>query len=281
MVHVKLGFIRPGLLYYDDLTDKFLNAKTNEHRRRIFSEIVYKKSKFNSSVSNDNAGGHLKFLINTLTHVGKLTKSDIGALMCTDIREFEDKGYLSEEELSGKKEEIANTSFLERKYNQSKHFQSILANLNGLRYHDNVLYFDEDAERLFPPDYERRGRDVYLHTIFKDELKKESCREFNEIKCMVENIAYPILIASHIKPWRKSTEIEAYDPSNGLLLTRSMDALFDQGEISFEDNGEIILADCLPKSTYEYLNGLSIHNVFLTNERITYLKYHRVEILKA
>ena len=77
--------------------------------------------------------------------------------MCTDIREFEDKGYLSEEELSGKKEEIANTSFLERKYNQSKHFQSILANLNGLRYHDNVLYFDEDAERLFPPDYERRG----------------------------------------------------------------------------------------------------------------------------
>ena len=51
---VKLGFIRPGLLYYDDLTDKFLNAKTNEHRRRIFSEIVYKKSKFNSSVSNDN-----------------------------------------------------------------------------------------------------------------------------------------------------------------------------------------------------------------------------------
>ena len=41
----------------------------------------------------------------------------------------------------------------------------------------------------------------------KDELKKESCREFNEIKCMVENIAYPILIASHIKPWRKSTEI--------------------------------------------------------------------------
>ena len=34
---------------------------------------------------------------------------------------------------------------------------------------------------------------------------------------MVENIAYPILIASHIKPWRKSTEIEAYDPSNGFM----------------------------------------------------------------
>ena len=277
---VKLGFISYKMSYYHELTDKFLDAKTNRQRKRIFSEIVYKKSNFASSISKNNPSGHLKFLIDTLTNVGHLTKKDVAALMYTDIDKFKEIGYLTENDLNKQKKEMSEIDFLDRKYNQTAHFKSILKNLHGLKFQDDILYFEEDAERLFPPDYERHGRDVYLHGVFKDGLKDESRQMLGEVKCMVENIAYPILIASHIKPWRKSAELEAYDPSNGLLLTRSMDALFDQGDISFENDGKIILAKTLPQSTHDHLKKLNIYDSFLTSERINYLKYHRRKILK-
>ena len=40
---------------------------------------------------------------------------------------------------------------------------------------------------------------------------------------------------------------EAYDSSNGLLLTKSMDALFGRGYISFENDDKIILLQNVPR----------------------------------
>ncbi len=49
-----------------------------------------------------------------------------------------------------------------------------------------------------------------------------------EYKCAVLNIpTSPILIASHIKPWRFSNDEERLDPNNGILLSPNIDALFD------------------------------------------------------
>jgi putative restriction endonuclease len=53
------------------------------------------------------------------------------------------------------------------------------------------------------------------------------------------------LIASHIKLWRKSNDIERLDVNNGLLLCPNHDALFDKGYISFNDNGSIFISDSL------------------------------------
>lgn len=50
------------------------------------------------------------------------------------------------------------------------------------------------------------------------------------------------LRASHIKPWRSSSNEERLDPDNGLLLVANADALFDRGLISFADDGLIIIA---------------------------------------
>lgn len=46
-----------------------------------------------------------------------------------------------------------------------------------------------------------------------------------------------ILRASHIKPWHLSSNFERLDAFNGLLLSPNMDALFDQGYISFTKQG--------------------------------------------
>lgn len=50
------------------------------------------------------------------------------------------------------------------------------------------------------------------------------------------------LRASHCKPWRDSTNDERLAGDNGLLLTPSIDHLFDRGFISFADDGELLVS---------------------------------------
>jgi hypothetical protein len=62
--------------------------------------------------------------------------------------------------------------------------------------------------------------------------------------CRVTKVDRPEhLRASHCKPWRdcKSSD-ERLDGENGLLLTPSIDHLFDRGFISFEDNGDLLVS---------------------------------------
>lgn len=67
----------------------------------------------------------------------------------------------------------------------------------------------------------------------------------------------PILVASHIVPWRlcESNE-ERLDPNNGLLLTPNLDKLFDRRLISFADTGEILVRRTLREQDRDRL-GLS------------------------
>ena len=64
-----------------------------------------------------------------------------------------------------------------------------------------------------------------------------------ETHCRVTGVNRPEhLIASHCKPWRDSDNAERLDGENGLLLTPSIDHLFDRGFISFENNGELLVS---------------------------------------
>lgn len=52
--------------------------------------------------------------------------------------------------------------------------------------------------------------------------------------------------ASHIKAWRLADNAERLDPLNGLPLVATLDALFDAGLISFQDNGAMLVSERLP-----------------------------------
>ncbi|RUP35403.1 MAG: HNH endonuclease [Curvibacter sp.] len=53
--------------------------------------------------------------------------------------------------------------------------------------------------------------------------------------CTLTGISLPeLLIASHIKPWRESSDEERLDPTNGLLLATHADKLFDRHLLSFQ-----------------------------------------------
>jgi putative restriction endonuclease len=52
----------------------------------------------------------------------------------------------------------------------------------------------------------------------------------------------PLLLASHIKPWKASTPVEKTAASNGLLLNAFHDRAFDQGFITLDDDYRIVVA---------------------------------------
>jgi hypothetical protein len=78
----------------------------------------------------------------------------------------------------------------------------------------------------------RRGQGLFKERVGKIESR---CRITG-----VENPAH--LVASHCKPWRDSTNDERLDGENGLLLTSSIDHLFDRGFIGFENSGALIIS---------------------------------------
>jgi len=73
-----------------------------------------------------------------------------------------------------------------------------------------------------------------------------------ENHCRITGVTFQAhLFASHIKPWRESTNEERLNGENGLLLTPSIDHLFDRGFISFEDNGELLISEVAHKESVQ------------------------------
>ena len=121
-----------------------------------------------------------------------------------------------------------------------------------------------------------------LQTFYKDTL-------FHEFEhcCPLCGIDLPhMLIASHIKPFRDCAHIyECSDYHNGLLLCRNHDYLFDQGYISFQDDGAIMISEELAEkenleSAYMIHADDILQKAYLDETRRMFLDYHRSHIFK-
>lgn len=111
--------------------------------------------------------------------------------------------------------------------------------------------------------------------IFKKKLLNDS-KECKICKLTKQDL----LIASHIKPWKDSNNIERLDKNNGFLLCPTHDALFDKGYITFDDEGQIILSSQMKKDEYKILNIEDTVKININNENKKYLKWHRENIFK-
>ena len=87
-----------------------------------------------------------------------------------------------------------------------------------------------------------------------------------------------LLVASHIKPWKDSTDEEKTDGDNGLLLCPAHDSLFDKGFISFDDNGRIRISDRLSEKNRELMNIRPGQKIPVSGRMKGYLKYHREHV---
>lgn len=289
---VKLGFVNPEFKSYHPNTKDYLNAQSSRRRQTLFSKIVYSNAKFNSSVTNTHNWSQINFLLKTLEEIGKLTKKDIIALMTIDIANYH-RDYVTEQELNIIRRSAEDSGFINRKYNQIGYLNNILNKLDDVVFikrgkSDYELYFEEDASIIFGHDYKNKTylrhiekkRDPYLHRIYKNLLQEECEELFGNSICVLEKLSYPVLIASHIKPFIESNETEAYDPNNGLLLSRTIDSLFDLKYISFTDEGQIIFSKRLSNDVVEFWKNYELDKNILNAQRKSYLTYHRKQLTK-
>ncbi len=84
-----------------------------------------------------------------------------------------------------------------------------------------------------------------------------------------------ILRASHMKPWRESTNPERLDPANGLLLTAHFDALFDKELISFTDDGEMLVSSFITAADQQLLGVPQRLRLPLNDKERAFLTVHR------
>ncbi|KXU87126.1 hypothetical protein CR51_35925 [Caballeronia megalochromosomata] len=96
-------------------------------------------------------------------------------------------------------------------------------------------------------------------------------------RCSVTGCAVKsVLVASHAKAWAESSNEERLDRYNGLLLSGTLDRLFDVGLIGFTDDGKILTSDQLSeedKSALGISDETRLRQVFEPNKK--YLKAHR------
>jgi len=102
-------------------------------------------------------------------------------------------------------------------------------------------------------------------------------------KCAVLQIQKrELLRASHIKPWRDCTNKERLDGDSGLLLSAHLDALFDKGLLTFDDEGQIKLSKSLSEDDAEKLQLKGKKLCEPPSIRLkAYLKFHREKYFRA
>ncbi len=129
---------------------------------------------------------------------------------------------------------------------------------------------DTDREALI---IARRGQGLFKQRVMRIE---RSCRITG-----VTNAIH--LRASHCKPWRDcSSNEERLDGENGLLLTPTIDHLFDRGFISFENSGELIVSPVAHQPSLSRM-GVPTDRIVnvggFTEGQKHFLSYHRDSVL--
>lgn len=122
-----------------------------------------------------------------------------------------------------------------------------------------------DVERLV---IQRIGQDIFRKRLMN----------YWQGKCPLTGISDKALLrASHLKPWKSCDEdAERLDVHNGILLSALWDAAFDNGLVTFEDNGEPVLSPQLSKvgrNALRYSKPLP-----LTKAHQHYLNWHRTKV---
>lgn len=105
---------------------------------------------------------------------------------------------------------------------------------------------------------QRRGQDFFRRAVLANYAET----------CCITGIAEPkLLVASHILPWGEDAA-NRHNPANGVLLSATMDKAFDQGLITIEKSGAVLVSE-----------RLANHHDSSTRE--FFLRYQRMPIRPA
>jgi hypothetical protein len=147
---------------------------------------------------------------------------------------------------------------------------------SAIEWEEHLEVAVESDARLSPTDrlqlvLARRGQG-----LFKERVRtvERACRITK-----VERLEH--LRASHIRPWRDASNEQRLDGENGLLLTPTIDHLFDRGFISFENDGGLLISPCAHRESLTRM-GITVDRpvsvgAFSEGQR-KFLDYHRNDV---
>lgn len=141
------------------------------------------------------------------------------------------------------------------------------APLQEFVYRTRGLPKTTEAERLV---VQRVGQDIFRERLIK----------YWQGRCPLTGIADSALLrASHIKPWRDcEDDAERLDVHNGLLLSALWDAAFDNGLVTFDNDGSAVFSERLsPKAR------VTLHcndPLPLVDQHRKFLEWHKVHVFE-
>ena len=134
-------------------------------------------------------------------------------------------------------------------------------------------------EEPLTTEVERLRKERIGQNVFRSALM-----DYWEKSCAVTGVKNPTLLrASHIVPWATcESDEERLNVHNGLLLVATLDAAFDAGLVSFNDDGRILISKNLSEED-QISSGIG-HHMRLTrmNDEVRQrLNWHRTMLFKT
>lgn len=137
-----------------------------------------------------------------------------------------------------------------------------------------VEFIDLNAVRADPSTNETEKDQLYKARLGQGQFRSQLDQKWGGC-CITGCKVRQVLRASHIKPWRHCDNQERLDADNGLLLIANIDALFDSGLISFDENGYLIHSDALTQEELRLLIGCSSPALELNVRQAHFMESHR------
>lgn len=111
--------------------------------------------------------------------------------------------------------------------------QLLASALNGVDDHPGT-HADSVVEQIVAPRIGYDRPDLVTERVNQQYFRNTLVHNYRDRCCITGIVIDPLLIASHIKPWKDSSPTEKVDASNGLLLNAFHDQAFDQGLITLD-----------------------------------------------
>lgn len=233
----------------------YLNSEPEFYKFLTFNEKITKNTRTNYI-------SWLRFLSQNHTIDKNLSIEKIDDIISIEEKRKNDRNfYIKDKDLSNFKSSL-------RKY---------LKFLNDNFYEtQNQLILDEELKIKANVKIEVTEKEnIVLSRVGQGKFRENLIKYWQG--CSITNFEKtPLLIASHIKPWKESDNNERLDFFNGLLLLPNFDKLFDKGYINFNASGKIVISKFLNENDKQILNlNSQIRLRNLEKSHIDYLEYHR------
>ena len=191
---------------------------------------------------------------------------------------YGDISELSEQKIKIIIDDLKTNASVREKYNKKTDIASFKSALHKFyeftKSGDSENPFNEITS-FFPTD----KRQIILSRLGQGKFRKDLIKMFNGICFITGFNKTELLVASHIKPWKVSSDMERLDPYNGLLLIPNYDKLFDKGYISFNPiSFKMEIAKSLSSEDLSILNIKKNSIMVFTPNQLKYIKYHYEEV---